>query len=167
MATAVQTTINFDPAVGVAGMLYDTSSDNEVLSVIASEDIPFGSYVKIAGQYGELPDNAGEVTAGLGGVAVWDQTKAVDNLGLGLGAGYKSGDIMNVLVRGRIWVTGETTLANQSIPFVRFTANGGTQNGWRLDADAGKAVARPGIMVYKAGAANGLAVVMVNTFPAG
>lgn len=149
----VQTTFLSEPAVGRAGMLYD-SGPNDIVSLIAQEAIPFGSCVRISGQYCELPDTTGEVTAGQVGVAVENPT-------LPGGVGYAAGDIVSVLIRGRIWVATEQAVAAQANPFVRFGGTG-TKGAWRNDADTANAVQPDNISVFRGNTGAGLAVVQVD-----
>lgn len=155
MAEAVQTTFALEPSVGYPGLIYDSGSNHDIVSCIAQEDIPFGAYVRIAGQYCELPDSSAEVTASGGGVACASSVKAVD-------AGYKAGDIVPVMIQGRVWVTTEEGIANNAIPFVRFTPNTGPTRpagGFLNSADTAKAVQPTNIKMYRGTATAGLAVV--------
>lgn len=153
MATAVQTTITNDPAIGMPGMIYD-SEDHDSISCVAQEDIPFGAVVRVSGQYCELPDSSAEVTTGEVGVALHDPVKV---------GGYKTGDIVAVMRRGRVWVATEQAVAAQADPFVRFAAGAGGANkgAIRNDADTATAVAPAGMSVYRGVGGAGLAVLQL------
>lgn len=157
--TAVQTAVDNAPAIGVPGMLYDSSTAKDVVSVRATADIPFGSWVAIDEDgEGYLPALTGDVTDTDGGIALHSHEYAT-------GGGYKQGDIMAVIKTGRVWVYAEETVEASSSPTVRFTANttptrpiGGILAG----TDSGKAVARKGVTVYRGNAGAGLAVLQLN-----
>lgn len=149
---SVQTTMTAEPAIGLPGQIYDSGVFHDIVTCIAQEDIPFGCWCRINGQYAELPDSTGEVTGKTGGVAVRDPSRPS-------GVGYKTGDVMQVLKTGRIWITTEQAIGNQVAPFVRFATGTGTQKGaWRADADTATAVALPNAHMYRA-AGVGLGVV--------
>jgi len=155
--TAVQTTVDNSPAAAAPGMLYDSSMFKDVVTCRALEDIPFGCYVRIVGSTCEIPDSTGEVTADDGGIAVHSQEFATEG-------GYKTGDLVNVMRAGRIWVTTEDTCADGISPFIRFTTNAALiQGGIRgADADTAKAVQKPGVTIYRGNGGAGLAVLMLN-----
>lgn len=151
---SVQTTFTQDPAIGAPGLIYDGGSFHDIVSLIAQEDIPFGTFVRISGQYCELPDATGEVTGNPGGVAVADASHSTTS-------GYKAGDIVAVMKTGRIWVATEQAIAAGAAPFVRFGSGaGGTQKGaWRNDADTATAVQPTNVHMFRGVAGAGLAVV--------
>jgi hypothetical protein len=154
--TQVQLTVDNQPALGAPGMLYDASYFKDVVSCRALVDIPFGAYVDIIGNTCELPTTTGKVTGNDGGVAIQSQEFATE-------AGYKAGDLVNVLRVGRIWVSTEDANADGSSPFIRFTANVAPVGSIRgTDADAGKAVQKPGVTIFRGNAAAGLAVLQLN-----
>lgn len=102
---AVQIGLVTNPAQAVPGMLVD-SQFVDVVSKIATEDIPFGVAVAINGDNCELPDTSGEVT-GVAGIAILDPNKPSGGSQVNGGTmtgGYKTGDIVAVLRRGRVWV---------------------------------------------------------------
>lgn len=148
----VQTTVDARPAAGVPGQIYDGGEFHDIQRYIASEDIPFGALVRIVGDYCERPDNAGEVTGVMAGIAVKSDEVPTQT-------GWKAGDIVPVMTVGRIWVLSETAQADQSTPFFR-TAGAGTQGAARNDADGGNATQRPGFTVYRA--STGTAAVVLN-----
>lgn len=154
MTQAVQTTVSLEPAIGAPGMIYDSGVFHDIQSYIAQEDIPFGSYVRISGQYCELPDNSGEVT-GKGGVAVKGDVTATGN-------GWKQGDVVPVMTTGRIWVLTEEAIASNAQPFVRFTPKTGPvrpAGGWLNSADTASAVQPTNVHMYRGVGGAGLAVV--------
>jgi hypothetical protein len=152
----VQTSVDASPAVGLAGMPYDSSHFQDVVSCRAQEAIPFGAWVRIIGSDCELPDSSGEVTAGDGGVAL-----ATHNAATG-GVGYAAGDIVPVMRVGRVWISTEEAIAVGAQPFIRFTANAGRQNGFLNTADTARAVQRTGVAMYRGVAAAGLGVLQIN-----
>lgn len=156
MATAIQSSVASAPAAGRAGMEYDCAF-NDVVSRRAAEAIPFGAYVVFTAEGDcELPDSLAEITGNDGGVALEDMTKAT-------GVGYAAGDPVRVLVRGRVWVDTEQTVAQSDPAFVRAIAAGGEKQGaFRADADGTDAVAAPGCNYFIGVTGAGVAVVTVN-----
>jgi hypothetical protein len=151
----VQTAFNTNPVVGKPGMLYDAGDDiNDITSWIAAEDIPYGAYVvQTADGTCELPDSAGEVTGFAGGVALIDIVTEPTTVG------YKTGDAVRVLRRGRVFVLNEVTFSVGDVMFVRQASGTGTQKGaFRNAADTATCTTPPRVSLFKAGAAN-LAVV--------
>ncbi|MDB4995195.1 MAG: hypothetical protein JWM74_2627 [Myxococcaceae bacterium] len=154
---AVQTTMTNNPDVGRAGMPYDSSQFQDVVSCRAQEAIPFGAFVRIVGTDCELPDSSGEVTGSDGGVALATQNKATQ------AGGYAAGDIVPVMRAGRVWVPAEELIAVGTQPFIRFTTNAAkVQGGFAATADTARAVQKPGVTVYRGVAAAGLMVVQLN-----
>lgn len=162
MATAVQTTVVSDPQVGFSGGIYD-SGEKDVISCIAQGPIAFGQFVKISASNCIVPALTGDVTGYDGGIALADPVKASSGSSSAPVGAYAAGDIVQVMRRGRVWVSTEGALAAQARPFVRFTVNGGlVPGGIRVDADAGKAVQPTGVRVYRGVAAAGLAVLQLD-----
>lgn len=158
---SVQTTFTIDPAIGTPGQMYDSGAFHDVVTLIATEAIPFGAAVKINGMYCSLPAASGDVTGELG-VALKDGSKPAPGAFTPTLGGFSAGDPVPVMKTGRVWIATETGLANGAAPFVRYAAGaGGTQKGaWRNDADTATAVQpTTGVHVYRAVAAAGLAVV--------
>lgn len=116
----VQTSVA-NPALAKPGMLVD-GGFTDIVSKIASEDIPFGVAVALSGDYCELPDTSLEVT-GMAGIALHDASKpsggSVVNGGTVTG-GYRTGDIVRVLRQGRVWVQVANTVAIGDVPNVRY-----------------------------------------------
>lgn len=104
------TSYTLAPDAGVAGMIADFSSPQNVVSALANEAIPFGRIVELTATSDpgspwtvQLPQG---VTLGkVLGVAVYDATH--------LPGGYAIGEMVPVLRRGKIWIeyTGGTQLA--------------------------------------------------------
>lgn len=151
------------------GMLYD-NGDNDVLSYVseeASANMPFGiALAKGAADFGALlMVNGSSVVIGV--------AQHVHNVDPGqvaatpAGAGVPPKYPVNVLKRGRIWVSVEQAVTPASNVFVRHTAGaGGTQKGaFRTDADTATAVqVTNGMRFLTSTTGAGLAVLEVN-FP--
>ncbi len=161
--TAVQTDITTAPAAGAPGMLYDSPENCDIVHKIAEEAIPFGAFVKVSATGTcELPDSAAEVT-GLGrGVAVHDPGKAS-------GTGYAIGDVVAVLVRGRIWIQPESgqTMTAYTNAYARFTADANPKGSWRSDTDSGEAAAPNGMFMFATATSGGMGVLQVGDPNAG
>jgi hypothetical protein len=126
----VQTAMTTHPESGVAGELYDAAELCDIISKVAQEDIPFGAFVKVTGDGCELPDTSGEVTGAGRGLALKDDTKATS-------VGYKQGDMVSVLVKGRAYGITEEAVTAYTTPYVRYSAGTGTQQGaFRATDDA-------------------------------
>ena len=156
--TAVQTTMTTAPAGGAPGMLYDRPENCDIVHKVASEAIHFGAFVKI-GTDGtcELPDSAGEVTGIARGIALQDPGKASTD-------GYAVGDVVAVLIRGRVWVQAEAgqTIAAYANPYIRHTATGGEVKGaFRSDADTTDASVPNGMHMFAAATSGGMGVLQV------
>lgn len=157
MATAIQSSVTAGgPAAGAPGMEYDCAF-SDVVTRRAAEAIPFGAYVVLSAEGDcELPDTLAEITANDGGVALIDSTAKS-------GVGYLAGDPVRVLVRGRVWVATEQTVAQSDPAFVRAIATlPELQGAFRADADGTDAVAAPGCSYFIGVTGVGLAVVTVN-----
>jgi hypothetical protein len=147
---SIQTSVSIAPAIGVPGQEYD-GAFNDVVTKIAAEDIPFGAFVGFTAEGTcEIPDSAGEVTGG-GAVALLDPNKAS-------GEGYKAGDPVRCLVRGRCFVLNEETVALGDAVFVRHT--NATKGAFRNDTDSSTAATPPNMKWFQGGAV-GLAVIQV------
>jgi hypothetical protein len=152
MSTAIQTTVTRTPALGNPGQEAD-GSNSEIVSKVAAVDIPFGSYVEINGETCGLPVDTGHVTQIGRGIALLDQSKAS-------GVGYKAGDLVNVMVRGKAIVATEMAVVANTIPFVRFTAPGAL-GAFRADADTAKAVQPTGMWYRTPTPGAGVAIVEI------
>jgi hypothetical protein len=141
------------PAAGAAGMEYD-SGFNDVVTKRAIAAIPFGRYVVFTAEGDcKLPASLAEITANDGGVALIDPSKPSQ-------VGYLAGDPVRVMVRGRVWVETDQTVAQSNPAFVRgLVADFGK---FRADADTANAVAAPNTQFFIGVTGAGLAVVTVN-----
>jgi phage tail sheath protein FI len=145
MADSIQTSIGINPPIGLPGLEYD-SSFSDVVTKIAAETIPFGSWVSFtAEETCELPDDATEAGSREGGVALLDQNKPS-------GVGYVAGDPVRVMRRGRVWVAPEHAVTNVDPVYVRHTAAGAEKKGaFRKDADTTDASIPTGAKWFKGG----------------
>lgn len=145
--SAVQTAVAAAPVIGVPGQEYDVGF-NDVVTKIATSDIPFGAYVSFnASGTCEVPDGSSDVNhAGGAGIALIDHNKAS-------GEGYKVGDAVRCLVRGRAFVRNEVSISHGAAVFVRHTATAPEQLGdFRNDADGTDAVTPVGMRWFQGGA---------------
>lgn len=132
-----------NPAIGAPGMCSDDGF-NDIVSKKATEAIPFGSYVVLSGDNCSLPDASGDVASGKGGIALHDPGKPTTD-------GYKAGDIVQVLRRGRAFVTNSTgTATAYGTVYVVHTTGA-----FRGTTDAG-ATALPGATYSRGGAGGAL-----------
>jgi hypothetical protein len=162
-----QNLITGAPPVGMAGLIYDSSPANDIVTKTCQNDIPFGAVVRISGEYCDLPTTAAEITDGEVGVAVRNPTA----MGVNIVANptgtvmHRKGDPIPVMVRGRIWAPAEQAMAAQANPFVRFGGTG-QKGSIRNDADIVATVAGaaqpPGMSVYRGSGAPGLVVLQLN-----
>lgn len=141
-----------------------------VADVILNElNVPFGVLVVedttgLSDDRAHLPQVTGDITTvgKVAGVAVHnhgvEQNKGgVNNLG------YEPQSAMNVLRKGRIYVTVEDAVVKGGLPFVRFVAGASEQLGsFRSDADGSDAVALPDARYVTSASAGGLAIVEIN-----
>lgn len=145
---AVQTSVTVNPPLGRAGQQYDNGPDNVQVTKIATEAIPFGSWVSFTAEgICENPDSAAEITnIHGGGIALIDPTKPSQ-------VGYEIGDSVRVLVKGRVWVPTEEAVANTDTPFARHTAGGGgsVKGVFRNDADTASAATPANTRFYQGG----------------
>lgn len=129
-----------------AGMLASASGDPLSIISRASEEvaaIPFGVGVTSTGATDPVeqfltPNGAADVVMG-----VVAHTHALANRGLLLDAGVETGDVVDVVRLGKLWVPVEQTVVPHVSPvFLRHTANGGAdQPGfWRIDVDGANAI---------------------------
>lgn len=145
--TSVQTAVAANAVIGAPGQSYD-AEPKTVVSRIAEEDIPFGVWVSFTTEEKcELPDSAGEITAiTAGGIAMRDPNRASTE-------GYKTGDLVRVCTRGKIFVLAEETVVIGDTPFARHTSGGGgSQKGaFRNDADTASAATPANTKFYRGG----------------
>lgn len=127
----VQNSVTSGPALGAPGLKVHTGGFEKIEYHVATEDIPFGSYVSITTAGCELADSSGEVTGNGRGVALRSDVKASET-------GWKSGDVVEVLTVGEVWVKVEEAVTAYVAPYVR-TAGTGTKGAFRASADSGNA----------------------------
>lgn len=125
-----QTSYALNLTASFAGMLADGSTAHQVetrINAEASAEIPFGTFVVTGGSVGDagavLP-SAGTTKLVLGPVVHSHAYSKGDNGELGT-SGLKPKTVMNVLVRGRIWVLTETSVAVGDPVFVRYASGAG------------------------------------------
>lgn len=150
----VQTTVtNFQPA-GVPGMLYD-NSQNDIVTCIATEAIPFGADVVINGATCSLPAAAADVTGKNNGFALMTQSLAT-------GLGYLTGMPVPVLRSGRLWVQTEDAAAAGTAVNTRYTATGAGKGSSAGTAVASNTAVHQTAKFFLGNSAAGLAVVQVD-----
>ena len=148
----VQTSVTTTPAIGLPGEPYDIGP-RDVVTKIATEAIPFGSYVSFTDdEHCELSDSTGEVTGRQGGIALRDPSHAS-------GVAFVAGDPVPVMRKGRCTVAVESAVTAGGSAFVRFSGTG-AQGAFRVDADTSNAVAAPKCTYFFGGST--LAVVEIN-----
>jgi hypothetical protein len=145
--------------IGFAGMLAD-SGENDILSCRSEEAglMPFG----VAVTRGVLDWSAIQmVDTNSVPIGVTLHTHQADPL---IGIGIPNKGTLNLLKRGRVYVTVEEAVTPASPVFVRFASGaGGTQKGgFRASADSATAVAWTRARYLTTAAAAGLAVLEVN-----
>lgn len=171
---SVQTTYSVNPAIAFAGQKADNSSF-DVDSMISTDtsSIPFGVFVASDSASGAAGDQSAKMPAASGAVLMgvlmhsFDYARTwTDPSGTTHGeldsTGLKAGAHLNVMRRGRIYVTSETAAAVGDPVHVRYSANGGnTQLGAvRNAADAGHTIDMTGKARYVSTcSASGLAVI--------
>ena len=118
MASAVQTSVSVNPAVGQPGLEYDDSF-SDIVSWIATVAIPFGVLVyESAEGKATLPTATGNVTGGRVGIALIDHNKPS-------GVGYEIGDVpADRLAVGYRWEN-DAFAREPSMPRGAFGAMGG------------------------------------------
>lgn len=113
----MQSTYSVDYPICQLGQLADTGTKEEV-SYPAAEAIPFGRAVELdsTGTKVQLVQGTGQAIAKLVGVSILDATKEPDPAG---GGGYKIGEVVRVLRKGRIYAefsgTTDAALVNANI----------------------------------------------------
>lgn len=111
-----QSTYSVDSPICQLGQLADTGVKEEV-SYPAAEAIPFGRAVELdsGGTKVQLVQGTGQAIAKLVGVSIYDATKEPDTVG----GGYKIGEVVRVLRKGRIYAefsgTTDAALASANI----------------------------------------------------
>ena len=166
---SVQTTYATGPAAAIEGQLVD-SDDNVIVAMKnneASAEIAFGRAVAFEGSTDDqgalLPLAAN--TPKLAGLVVHSHAYSKSALGdLGT-TGIKSGGVLNVLRKGRIWARCTSSVVPGDRLFAQKTVNGGTRPLGKLDnaADGGNSIdaTAQGVWMTTA-AADGLAILEVD-----
>lgn len=141
----VQTTYSVTADKAFAGLLGDGSDGVRDILSRASEEAsahPFGVGVTVTGATDPVTQYLLPAATGFTFLGVVAHTHALDNRALTLDNGVENGDTVDVVRKGRIWVPVEQTVTPfTSVPFLRHTANGPTdQPGFfRTDADTANA----------------------------
>ena len=140
----MQTAYNLNPPTARAGLLYDASSQTDIVTRVSSAAVGFGLFVvKDTGDDNVLvPSAASSSSSVIEGVAVYTQDTQSGLTGDGINPGYEAKRPINVLQKGRIWVYCETAYNPDSDTlYVRYTANGAGKicGQVRNDSDSGKA----------------------------
>lgn len=150
----VQTSVNSFQAAGAPGMLYD-NAENDIVTCIATEAIPFGADVVINGTTCSLPAAATDVTAKNNGIAILSQT-------LASGLGYLAGMPVSVLRAGRVWVQTEDAAAAGAAVNVRYVAGGNGKGAVTGAAIASTTAVHQSAKYFLGNSAAGLAVVQLD-----
>ncbi len=141
-----------DPAVGFVGQVAETSMLNNRVTKIATESVPYGSFVCYEGTGAAtrcaLPAAATDVTDVGFGFAILDAARET------VAGGFATEEDVPVLESGVIWLTTEDLSTVNGPVFVRHA--GGTLGAVRSDADGGNATALPGARFEEARATAGL-----------
>lgn len=141
-----------------------------VADVILNElNVPFGVLVVedmtgLSDERAHLPQATGDITTvgKVAGISVHNHGVEQNKGGIN-NLGYEPQSAMNLLKKGRIYVTVEDAVVKGGLPFVRFVAGATEQLGsFRSDADTSDAVALPNASYVTSAGAGELAVVEVN-----
>lgn len=117
----VQTSVAV-PALGEPGMLYD-NANNDVITRLATEAIPFGAQVVITDSGCSLPAAGTDITGKNVGVAL--KTHSVPSGGSAYGpSGYEPGKPVAILRGGRVWVSTEDAVTAGGAVNVRYAGTG-------------------------------------------
>ena len=113
-----------------------------------------------------LPSLTGEITAIGTSLGVAVHSHANEQAYQTTNVGYAAYSSMDVLLKGRIWVTVETAVAVGDQAYVRFSADtsaGEKLGSFRNDADSTDAVALPHAIFERAASAGGVALLRIGT----
>lgn len=123
-----QTSYSLDNPATQPGQLLDNDSDVKIVPFIANEDIPFGIGLEFeaTGTKVQRPRGTGAPVAQFAGVSVYKDTLEP--------GGYKAGDVVDVLRKGRVAVTTVGTAIAQTDALT--AAN--VSHSSTTDADRGK-----------------------------
>ena len=126
---AVQTTYLADVPVAYAGMLYD-NGPNDVFSMInkeATAEIPFGVAVAFEGSTRDAGILSIDATTDKAcGIVLHSHMYSTLDVGT---TGLKPGAVMNILRKGRVWVTAEMAVAPGDRLFIRAVVTGAEVEG--------------------------------------
>ena len=158
---AVQSTYSSAMAVGLPGMLYD-NGPNDVISMINNEataEMAFGTAVAFEGSTRDkgalAPDATTDIIAG---ILLRSMTYGEATLG---DTGVKPGGVLNVLRKGRVWVTAEQAVAPGDRLFIRAVATGDEVEGaLGMEADGTDMIDSTGQGVWLSTAAAGALAVL-------
>lgn len=161
---ATQSTFSVDMAIATAGQIQDIK-EATIEGKLAAAATNFGTFVSRRASPADLvtqaanPNATTDVTARGLGIAVKDETRRSTS---GFG-GYEANDPIRIMRKGRCYVAVEGAVTDGQTLFVRFAAGTGTQLGaFRADADAGTAVAFPGLIARQTLSVAGLCLVEIN-----
>lgn len=150
----VQTAVTNIQAAGMPGMLYD-DSDNDIVTCIATEAIPFGAAVVINGATCSLPAAATDVTNKNVGWALINPTLATQ-------LGHLAGMPVPVLRSGRVWVQTEDAATAGNAVNVRYTVTGNGKGAVTNAAVASNTAVHRNAAFFLGNSAAGLAVVQAS-----
>ena len=130
-----QTSISANPSVGIVGDLASSLAGTTIISRVAAEAIPFGTFVVLTADDEdtcELPDATGEAAGPRGlGVAL---RKPEDTSGA-----YAAGEVVEIVTVGEVFVATEDAATAGDTAFVRFADAATTLGTFRSDADTADA----------------------------
>ena len=151
-----QTSYSIDQGIAVAGLLGDIG-DNYIRAYKANVNLAFGLGVVLSGTAGEVAALPASGSDKFLGVTVFSHDQVNDGV-----AGYKAGNVANVIRTGAVWVKVEEAVNAEDAAFVRHTAGTGTVIGsFRKSADTATAVQIAGKYLTSA-SANGFALVLLD-----
>ena len=157
-----QTSYSINQGISQAGQLADLGNSG-IVSKYDSVDalgVSFGMGLVQGTNDSEVhyPQTANDKMVG---ISVLVQHKE-QQLGTGI-VNYKSGDLISVLRKGRIWVLVDGPVTASSLVYCRFAAGTGTVLGsFRADADTGSAFLVDGASFSSSAVAGGLAIIDIN-----
>ena len=161
---AVQTSVSNDFPRALAGMTRGTPS--RTVERAAASAIQAGVLVCQGATDGacKLPANSGDVGKALGVAASRVASDSRFPSTLTAGVAWQTGDIVEAIAAGAVWVIVEDAVNAGAACYVRHTANGDlTQLGaFRSDADSSNAAALTGARFLTSTDGAGLALVAIN-----
>lgn len=162
-----QTSVSFTPNAAIPG---DVHGDIGASMTRAASVVMQGGLLAVLASNDDdckLPTASGDITSVLKPLGVTRSNVARDpNFPSGGTAGYtyQIGDSVELVSRGRVWVTVEEAVAPGDDVYVRHTASGGnTQRGsFRTSSDSSTAALLAGARYLTTASADGLALVDLN-----